>query len=68
MEKYGVNYDCTAYIGDDIPDLGCMKLCRFTGCPADAVEDIKNACDYICKNNGGDGAVREFIEWLIQQQ
>ena len=58
-----------AYIGDDINDLRCMKLIKdaggIIGCPADAVEKVKEVAVYIAKHNGGDGAVRDFIEWLL---
>lgn len=59
-----------AYIGDDINDLACMKLIKeqggIIGCPADAVKKIIDIVDYVCSKNGGDGAVREFIEWFIR--
>ena len=58
-----------AYIGDDLNDLQCMKAIKnaggIIGCPADAVDEVKSIVDYIAKHNGGDGAVRDFIEWLI---
>lgn len=58
-----------AYIGDDILDLQCMKPIKeaggLVGCPADAVKDVLEISDYICANKGGEGAVREFIEWLL---
>lgn len=38
-----------------------------TGCPADAVNEIKSAADYICVNRAGEGAFREFSEYLIKQ-
>ena len=60
-----------AYIGDDINDLSCMKLIKaaggIIGCPADAVEKVKEIADYIAGHNGGDGAVRDFIEWLVDK-
>ncbi len=31
----------------------------------DAAEDVKKEVTYICRNKGGEGAVREFVEWLI---
>ncbi len=55
----------TYYIGDDIPDLECMLITDKKGCPADAVNEIKAVSDFISSKNGGDGAVREFIEWLF---
>lgn len=53
-----------AYIGDDLNDLECMRYCGCTACPADAVPEVLEAVDYVCKRNGGRGAVREFIEML----
>lgn len=55
-----------AYIGDDINDLEAMSLCGVKGCPADAVEEIKKISDFISRKNGGKGAVREFIDWLLE--
>lgn len=58
-----------AYIGDDINDLSCMNPIKqaggIVGCPADAVKKVLEIADFISTKNGGDGAVREFIEWLI---
>ena len=54
-----------AYIGDDLNDLECIRYCGHTGCPADAVPEVMGAVDYVCKRNGGSGAVREFIDHLI---
>jgi 3-deoxy-D-manno-octulosonate 8-phosphate phosphatase (KDO 8-P phosphatase) len=53
-----------AYIGDDLNDYECMQYCALKGCPADAVPEIKGIVDFIATRRGGDGAVREFIEWL----
>lgn len=53
-----------AYIGDDMLDLEAMKACGVSGCPANAVDDVKKQATHVCKSEGGAGAVREFIEWL----
>ena len=34
------------------------------GCPKDAVARVVEVADFVSSRNGGDGAVREFIEWL----
>lgn len=61
-----------AYIGDDINDLVCMKAVKnaggVLGCPADAVQAIKKITDFVADHNGGDGAVRDFIEWLVDDK
>jgi 3-deoxy-D-manno-octulosonate 8-phosphate phosphatase (KDO 8-P phosphatase) len=65
MKKYDCQKENVAYIGDDILDIVCMKECGITGCPADACQEVKDLANYICTNKGGDGAVREFIEYII---
>lgn len=59
------NLNQVAYMGDDILDIPCMELCQTTGCPFDAVTQVKEKADFISQYRGGDGAVREFIEWLV---
>lgn len=63
------DFSQVAYIGDDINDLPCMELVQahggLIGCPANAVDSVKEKADYVCARNGGEGAVREFIEWLL---
>ena len=59
-----------AYIGDDINDLACMESVKkaggLIGCPGDAVRRIKNIANFVAERPGGNGAVREFIEWLLK--
>ena len=54
--------DEIAYIGDDINDLECIRYCGVTACPADAVSAVQEAVQFVCSRNGGNGAVREFID------
>ena len=63
------DFSLIAYIGDDINDFSAMKSIKAAGgkvgCPADAVQKVKDIADFVSVKNGGDGAVREFIEWLL---
>lgn len=61
-EKYKANPEEISYIGDDLNDLECIEFCGITACPADAVDEVKQRVTYVCKNAGGDGALREFIK------
>lgn len=65
-------FENCAYFGDDILDLMCMSPIKksggIVGCPADAVQEVKAIADYICVNKAGEGALREFAEWLIQPE
>jgi len=58
-----------AYIGDDLNDLQCLSLIKeqggITACPADADAQVRETVDYVCTAKGGDGAVREFISFLL---
>lgn len=58
-----------AYIGDDLLDLQCMKPITeaggIAGCPSNAVKEVIVACSYVAPNKGGEGAVRDFAEYLI---
>lgn len=58
-----------AYIGDDINDISCMNSVKkaggVIGCPKDAAKMVKDLVDYIAEHDGGDGAVRDFIEWIV---
>ena len=45
-----------------------MQLCGVAGCPFDAVSEIKKVANYVAEARGGFGAVREFIDWLIQKK
>lgn len=63
--ELGAIPDEIAYIGDDLNDLDCIRYCGYTACPADALPEVLDAVDYVCKRNGGRGAVREFIDRLL---
>lgn len=72
LEKTKSAYNNTAYIGDDINDLSCMELIKeaggLIGCPSDAVKQVKTLADFISTKPGGNGAVREFIEWVVERK
>lgn len=67
--KYGEELKNVAYIGDDLNDMPSMEAVKeaggFVGCPADAVREVKEFSDYVASGDGGNGAVREFIVYVI---
>ena len=67
-EKYNCSLENIAYIGDDLNDMPCIEKCGITACPADSVPEVLPKVDYICKNNGGRGAVREFISIIASNK
>jgi len=66
LEKEGMSFEEVATIGDDLNDYNMLKSSYLSFCPADAVEDIKQIVNIICKKNGGNGAVREMIEYILE--
>ena len=55
-----------AYMGDDLNDYGVMKLVKLRGCPKDAAREIVEISHFVSSKCGGDGAAREFIEYILQ--
>ena len=66
MAKYHCAKENVAYIGDDILDIVCMKECGLVGCPADSCREVKQLAQFVSPSKGGEGAVRDFIEYVIQ--
>ena len=63
-EQKNIPLNNVAYIGDDVNDLDCMNACGIKACPSDAVPEIVSVCDFVSTKKGGDGAVREFIDYI----
>lgn len=57
-----------AYVGDDLNDLAPMKLVGFVACPNDACEEIKEIATYVSTRKGGEGAVRDILEYVIRKR
>lgn len=56
------------YFGDDIPDVPVLKACGCGVCPSDAVQEAKDAADYISNRPGGKLCVREALEMVMKAQ
>jgi 3-deoxy-D-manno-octulosonate 8-phosphate phosphatase (KDO 8-P phosphatase) len=55
-----------AHIGDDLPDLTIMKQSGLGICVADGHDFVKKHADLITYKKGGDGAVREVADLLLE--
>ena len=64
-EKYGLSYQEIAYIGDDCNDLSVLQKVGLPCSVADATADAKKAATFITKAKGGEGAVREVADLII---
>lgn len=54
------------YTGDDVPDLPLLRRVGFAIAVANAVDEVKAACDYVTRAPGGAGAVREICELILR--
>jgi YrbI family 3-deoxy-D-manno-octulosonate 8-phosphate phosphatase len=68
IKELNITYENIAYIGDDINDIEILQKVKFSACPNDAVDKCKEVVTYICKNKGGDGCVREFVDKIIENE
>ncbi len=65
IEKISINE--VAYIGDDLNCLELLSAVGLAACPNDAVLEIKQIENILVMNsNGGNGCVREFIEYILR--
>ena len=66
LKHFEVTGDQVAVMGDDIPDLGILKLAAVSACPQDAARDVRERVDLVMPSRGGHGAVRDFIEHILR--
>ncbi|XP_069484549.1 N-acylneuraminate cytidylyltransferase [Ambystoma mexicanum] len=62
MKALGASWNEVAYIGCVLSDVECLKKAGVSGVPSDSCPDVKVASTFICKSDGGHGAIGEFAE------
>ena len=67
VKKENIDFNEVAVIGDDMNDLGMMKLVKKSFAPVDANPFIYDFVEYPLTRKGGDGAVAEMIEILLKE-
>lgn len=67
MQKTGLKKEEIAYMGDDLNDILIMKQSGLTGTPKDAADEVIQIADFVSEKNGGSGAVREFVEYILKK-
>jgi 3-deoxy-D-manno-octulosonate 8-phosphate phosphatase (KDO 8-P phosphatase) len=68
LNKYTLVPEEVAFIGDDFGDLEVLKIVGLSGAVADAHPFVKKYCHFVSDYPGGGGAVREFIELILEAQ
>lgn len=66
LDEYGLDARNVIFMGDDIPDLECMRAVGIPVAPADAATEILEAARYVSEYPGGRGCVRDIIEQVLR--
>lgn len=57
-----------AFVGDDVIDLPVMRHCGFAVAVANARPEVKQEAHYVTEHAGGDGALRDAVEYILKAQ
>lgn len=68
VAKYNLKLENVSYMGDDLPDICILEKVGLACCPADAVKEVKDICNFISSYGGGKGAVRELCDFILDSQ
>ena len=66
--EHQIDLKTIAYMGDDLNDLGTLQLVGLPMAPNNAVPEVKQLAKFISTVNGGQGAVREAVEYILKNQ
>jgi len=67
LDELKISFENVGVIGDDLNDFGMLKLAGRSFTPKDGVKEIKEIVDTVLDYNGGDGAVRQMIDILVDE-
>ena len=68
LEKLDLSMENVASIGDDLNDMQMLKASKISFVPRDASAYVDKIATVVLSKKGGDGAVREMIEYLIKKE
>lgn len=67
-ESLGLDASQCAFVGDDLPDAPVLRRCGLAVAVANAVDEVKAIAHLVTTARGGEGAVREFCEFVMRAQ
>jgi len=68
LQKTKLTWENVAAIGDDLNDISMLKSAKISFAPKNCSFYIKNYVNIVLTRDGGDGAVREMIDYILQQE
>lgn len=66
IKKRNLKLENVCFIGNDIPDLECLKKAGLGVAVVDSFKSVLKVADYITKKKGGEGAVREVADLILK--
>lgn len=67
-EKLNIPFENIAFMGDELFDLPALRAVGLSITVPGAVQEVKDEVNWITRNKGGDGAVREIIDAIRKAQ
>ncbi|WP_445487760.1 KdsC family phosphatase [Niallia sp. 03133] len=67
IDQIGIGFEEICYMGDDLNDIPILKEVGFPCAPHNAIDFVKKQAKLITKSSGGNGAVREMIDFLLKE-
>jgi 3-deoxy-D-manno-octulosonate 8-phosphate phosphatase (KDO 8-P phosphatase) len=68
IARHDLTLEQVAYIGDDVNDMQALGAVGFSASPADGMPPVLKTVRYVCKQKGGEGAVREVADLILAAQ
>jgi len=67
-KKYELELNQICFMGDDVNDIGALELAGLSSAPANAHESVKQKVKFVTTKAGGNGAVRELIDFILAKK
>ena len=68
LRKENLTASEAAFVGDDVIDLPVMRLCGLAVAVKNARPEVQKQAHYVTPHSGGDGAVRDAVEYVLKAQ
>ncbi len=66
LDRLGISWNQVAFLGDDLADLPVLQRVGLPAAVGNAVPEVRAQARWVAQRGGGQGAVREFAEALLE--
>lgn len=66
LKNENISWEEYAVMGDDLSDYNMLERAGFKAAPAQAENIVKNMADWIAPRKGGDGAIRDLCDLILE--